>query len=200
MISINYNLRNENGGILEKKNRELKNGAIYNGLEMFEKGWIYPFSAVQFYVFRKNYLDNTGLSFKEGIYGEDWLFSILSFTKVDYCLYLDEDCYNYFIHSGSITQTGTSYKKGHDCVEICKELYKNRINVSNERKPIIDKAISQTIKSIYFHWIQNKTDVAKDIRSYALGNNFWLSSIVRSGMYKYILLYFLIKFNIRIKL
>lgn len=199
MITINYTLKDDNGAILPKEDRSLIGNNCYDGLEMFEKGWIYPFSAVQFYVFRRTYIDKNGLVFKEGIYGEDWLFTIISYTKFQTCLYLNEAFYNYYIHNGSITHNGTSFKKGHDCIEICNELHKVYEIVDDRRKIIINKAIAQTIKSIYDHWILNNKDVAGQIRAYALQSNFWLSAIVKSKAYKYIPLFLLLRLNIRLK-
>lgn len=198
LITIDYAFFDENNQPLKKEKRHLVNGQIYNGLDLFQNGWIYPFSAVQFYIFKNDFIKQNLLSFKEGIYGEDWLYTLYSYTKLNKALYLDRPLYNYYIRKGSITHSKSSYKKGHDCIEICNELYKYRKETESDRVYIIDSAIAQTLKSVYIHWISNSATDAKKIRALALQKKFWINSIIKSRRYKYLIIYTLLKLNLRL--
>lgn len=199
LMTFDYNYFNDNNIPLKTFKRNLVNGKLYDGITLYKNGWIYPYSAVQFYIFRKCYLEKNSLTFKKGIYGEDWLFTISSYLRVDNCYYSSRKLYNYFRHQGSITNSGHSLKKGKDCIAICDELYL-LLSDSKKKNYIIYNSIAQTIKSIFIHWACISSEESRLLRKVFFARNYWLKAIYKSFNYKYLLLAMLIKLNVKIKI
>lgn len=199
LMTFDYDCFDDNNVAIKTQSRNLVNSKIYSGVELYKNGWIYPFSAVQFYIFQKTYLDRYHLFFKQGIYGEDWLFTISSYMRFEKCMYTSQKLYNYYLHKGSITHNGYSLKKGNDCITICKELY-SLLDDSKVKDYIVFNSIAQTIKPIYEHWINVHKDEAKLLKNSFLKCNFWYKAIFKSLNFKYLLLLLLIKLNIRFKI
>lgn len=199
LMTFGHNFLDENNNRLKTKQRNLMNGNIYNGLTLYKLGWCYPYSGVQFYVFDRCYLENNKLSFKDGIFGEDWLFTITSYLKIDACYFSEKKLYNYYKHATSITNSGYSLKKGCDCITICEELSK-LLGCSKNKDYILYSSISQLIKSVYEHWLFVPNQDSKLIRRKFLENRFWLKAIRKSLKYKYLPLFLLLKLNIKFKI
>lgn len=199
LLTFDYNYFDDNNNPLKTFTRNLTHGKLYDGITLYKNGWIYPFSAVQFYIFRKCYLEKNSLTFKQGIYGEDWLFTISSYLRVDNCYYSSRKLYNYFIHKGSITNSGHSLKKGKDCIAICDELHL-LLSDSKNKNYIIYNSIAQTIKSIFNHWTCISNEDSRLLRKDFLVRNYWFKAIYKSFNYKYLLLLVLLKLNIKFKI
>lgn len=199
-LTFNYFYKNENENKLKTKVRNLKNHTIYNGLDLYHKGWIFPFSAVQFYIFKHQYIIDNALSFHEGIIAEDWLFTIQSYLKLQKCLYVNKEYYNYYIHGNSISNSGNDYRKGHDDIIICKQIYNQIKNTENKRHYIIYSSICQMLNSIYNHWRHTSGNNSQKLRKNTLSTKFWITAIMRSHKFQYLIIYILLKTNIKIKL
>lgn len=199
-LTFDYFYKDENENKLETKARNLSNHTLYNGLELYHKGWIFPYSAVQFYIFKHQYIIDNALLFHEGIIAEDWLFTIQSYLKLQKCLYVNKKYYNYYIHGNSISNSGNDCRKGHDDIIICKQIYNQIKNTESERHYIIYSSICQMLNSIYNHWKHTSGDNSKKLRKNTLLVNFWLTAIAKSHKFQYLIIYILLKMNIKIKL
>lgn len=101
--------------IEEKKERKIVKRSIpteriVNGIEIFRKGWVFPYSGAQFYLFNRRLLESGGLLFKDGIFYEDLLFTPQALELGHRCLYINRPVYNYQIRDNSITTTKVTVK------------------------------------------------------------------------------------------
>lgn len=185
VITFNYRYMDENGIELKKENRKMRNGEVYSGKELFFNHYIYPFSAVQFYLFKLDYLKRNDIKFYEGIYFEDCLFTPVLYTALDKCLYYDSELYNYYLRSNSITHSKPSVKKCNDNILIAELLYKNLHNCPDDRKCILYKMVVQMIRGLFVNWkgLCRKDKIIVCDRFFKL--NIWRIAIKESRQYKY---------------
>jgi glycosyltransferase involved in cell wall biosynthesis len=112
------------------------------GIEIAKKRT--PLSTVPLYCYRRDFLIEKNISFKEGIYYEDVLFTALVFLENPKIYYIDEKLYFYNKREDSITTTKTKEKNYYDIVEICKTLIELNVAGWNSHKKM---ALKNIIKS-----------------------------------------------------
>lgn len=194
-VTFDYRYLDENSNLLQANVRDLFSGMIYTGKSLFKKGWIYPFSAVQFYIFRKSFLDSLNIKFKEGILFEDWLFTVAVYTHLSRCLYVDDKIYDYYLHLNSISNSKVSLKKGRDFIFIAKNFFEK---AQSNYQTIYFEASARLLKSVYELWKALDSMSARTYRKEVLKEKFWIRSIMASKCYKYLVPLFLIKFGLKI--
>ena len=91
--------------------RDLKVGPLYEGKDIFYRSFIYPYSAVQFYIFNRQFLKDYGILFKEGIVYEDILYTPIVLSIAKACICYKEPVYYYRIRENSITSSAITEKK-----------------------------------------------------------------------------------------
>lgn len=176
--------------------RKLKNGNFYDGPTLFKKGFVYPFSGAQFYIYNHHFLKKNKMFFKEGVYFEDLLFTAKIFTILERCLFVSESFYYYYMRNGSITQSKSSPKKVKDLLKISQSLFDLLPYTQKYRKIIIYSIIAKITKAFYTKWKELEDNERKELRKRFLKMNIWMYSITKSLKLKYILLYILIYYNI----
>lgn len=98
-----------------------KSGVDYF-VDYYKDNGVYPNINVPIYVYQKSFLESYQLSFKEGIYHEDILFTILVFYYTKSICAINFPIFNYRQHrEGSIT-TNVKLKNLTDRTKICREL------------------------------------------------------------------------------
>lgn len=115
---------------------------IENGVEITKKR--IPLSTVPLYCYRRDFLKERNILFKEGIYYEDILFTALVFLEDPQIYYIDEPLYFYNKREDSITTSKVKEKNYYDIVEICRLLTLiNKTGWNTEKK----KALKNIMKS-----------------------------------------------------
>lgn len=154
----------------------------------YSYGYKYPYSGVQFYIFKRALLIDNSLQFKVGLYYEDLLFTPIAFTCADSCFYLINPIYVYVIRSGSITTSDVSLRKSSDILKIADELYlflkTNSLSVKYKR--MIYSSIA-TIAGVYYSVFYAKLNVHEQIEVLSMFFNraYWIKSFILSGKIYY---------------
>lgn len=183
--------------------RKKLNTGIYSSVEIYNRGYVYPYSGVQFYIFKKTFLVENHLTFKEGIYFEDSLFTPIALYLASSCYYLKNAAYVYTIRDGSIINSKVTLKKCDDVLIVSDELYsflRFRLG-SLSRKRII----YQSIASIYGVFYQNfylKLDIEdrdKALKLFKL-RKYWVKSVFCSFNLKYLYKMFIVFFKLYLKI
>ena len=185
IATINYKLLDIHGCELKKVNRKMYDGRIYSGTDLFFNHYIYPFSGAPFYIFKRQFLIDNDLRFKEGIYFEDCLFTPILYTKINSCICYDKEVYFYYMRDNSITHSKPSIKKCNDNIIIAELLYKNLQNCPDDRKCILYKMVAHMIKQLFVNWkgLNYKDKVVVCERFFNL--DIWQIAIKKSRQYKY---------------
>lgn len=124
-----------------------------NGKFIYDNSYIFPYSGAPFYLFKRSFLNDNDLSFKEGIYYEDCLFtpSVLSMAKN--CSYYAKPAYIYRLRENSITNSSISEKKLYDNITVAEELIKK---LGDERvlyKDVVKDAACRTYEVLFRYYI-----------------------------------------------
>lgn len=169
--------------------------SIMPGSEIFHKTWIYPYSGAQFYIFKSSFLKKNCLTFFEGIYFEDMLFTPKALNLSSMSMIYEVPVYNYRIRSNSITTTSVSIKKAKDYLFIINELEKNYFSCAKEDKSIYAKVILSIMTILTRRYLGHLEESdSEDIRR-NLKNDILLKRIIsenKSLKYRiiYIILYY----------
>lgn len=108
MIALTTNIQEKS--CVQIIDRRLHSCSYIPGECLYKKGWVYPYSGAQFYIFKKSFMDEMNLRFTQGIVHEDLLFTPNALRYASRCLILESPVYNYRIRENSITTTITSFK------------------------------------------------------------------------------------------
>lgn len=96
MITFNTYYATNIGYKEQAVKRDMVDGQILDGVQLYNQGFIYPFTGVPFYIYRSSFLRKHNLRFVDKIYFEDWLFTPIAYVYCDKCLYWDNFLYYYF--------------------------------------------------------------------------------------------------------
>ena len=173
-------------GSSNKNNRRLPVGRYITGSELFLKDFRYPYSGVQFAIYKQSYLQSLHLNFKEGIFFEDILYTTTLMASNPKCVFVDKIYYHYYIRTGSITNSKSSIKKCLDILSVADELNKLTGHEGHYNHIVLYNQIARLLPSIYryrLHGLSIKETL------YVLQNicyrKYWLKSIIVSKKYKY---------------
>lgn len=158
---------------------------------LFNKGYVYPYSGVQFYVFKTAFLKQNNISFREGIFYEDLLFTPLFFCKAQSVYYLKEVAYIYYMREGSIINSPITPKKWRDILTVADILWSNlqQYPPNCVQRRILSKGVIGICANFYTNFyvkISNKTDKYEAVTLF-WERNYWLNALVISGKYKYLI-------------
>lgn len=138
------------------KKRMLMDRHFYNGEDVYLRSWEYPYSAVQFYVFKKKFLEHNGLLFKEGIVFEDLLYMSEALSVAKTCTVISDPLYYYRIRGNSITSSGISEKKLLDLFDVMDSQNQWMHNCQGCNKLIMSDAICKTANNLLRYFIPKR--------------------------------------------
>ncbi len=124
-----------------------------DGRFVFVNSYIYPYSAVQFYVYNRQFLQENGFAFKEGIYFEDCLFTPMVLSRATRCVYLSDPAYIYRLRANSITTSSISEKKLHDMKCVAEELNRQIDDSRASYKDILNDAACRSFEVLFRYYI-----------------------------------------------
>lgn len=122
VYSLETNIVKEDETYLKTIKRNLTPNKTYSGLEMFQK-LVFPFSGVPFYLFKRKFLIDNCLYFKERALYDDWQFLLRVFSLMNGCKELNLITYNYRLRDNTISTSPKTYKNFHDCIETACDYY-----------------------------------------------------------------------------
>lgn len=167
--------------------RRLLSGHSMLGSELFMTDYRYPYSGVQFSIYKRQYLIDHNLKFKQGIFFEDILYTTLLLASNPKCIYINEVYYHYYIRKGSITNSTSSIKKCKDILDISDELYNLHESNNLYNKTVLMDQISRILSTVYRYHMKG-LDISSRLKVMTLINdrNYWIKSVLATKKYKYI--------------
>ncbi len=166
--------------------RRLPSDECLIGSTLFFKDFRYPYSGVQFAIYRCDYLRSINIEFKQGIFFEDILYTTTLLASNPKCVFVDKVYYHYYIRQGSITNTTTSVKKCLDILSICDLLNEYKGN-NRYRKKVLSDQIARQMGVLYrYNMPHLKRSEKREVKQQIKARRYWLESILESGKYKYL--------------
>ncbi len=124
-----------------------------DGKFIYDNSYIFPYSGAPFYLFKRSFLNDNGLSFKEGIYFEDCLFTPSALSMAKHCSYYSEPVYIYRLRENSITTSSISEKKLYDSITVAEELIDRLGDSRVLYKDVIKDAACRTYEVLFRYYI-----------------------------------------------
>ena len=141
---------------------------------------------VPFSIYRRAFLNENQLQFKNGIFHEDNEFTLRSYYLAKKVTYIDEMIYFYYQNPTSITQAPNP-KKSLDYIIVADSLFEfSKYHVKKKYQPFFNNYISLTINEAlhYFYEINDRTEQKKWEKK--LGENERLINVLlKSSIVKY---------------
>lgn len=169
-----------------RNDRRLDEKKYLTGSELYLKDFRYPYSGVQFSIYKRSYIKSLELNFKEGILFEDILYTTLLLSSNPQCVFINRVYYHYLIRSGSITNSRSTTKKCKDIISVADELHINTTRQKSYNPIVIYDMIARMTTMLYrYHMpgltLRDKISVIKEITK----RKYWLKSVWISKKYKY---------------
>jgi glycosyltransferase involved in cell wall biosynthesis len=125
---------------------------IFSGCHYLEMSIVQ--NPVQYYIYSTKFYSEKGLSFIEGYYHEDNLFTLTALMQAKRVLYLDFLCYVHNIRENSIMTSGNHLKHARDMIVITLELIKflNFGIRSRFEKRVFSRHVAIASGAIFYHW------------------------------------------------
>lgn len=133
--------------------RKLSSDKEGNGKYIYDNSYIFPYSGAPFYLFKRSFLKDNDLSFKEGIYFEDCLFTPSALSMAKHCSYYSQPVYIYRLRENSITTSSISEKKLYDSITVAEELIKRLGDGRVLYKDVIKDAACRTYEVLFRYYI-----------------------------------------------
>lgn len=173
---------------------KLKVDAEYSGFDAYFSGYHYPYSGAPFYVFQRTFLLNNHLDFEEGILFEDLLFITKIFVTANRCQYYNNPVYYYLMRPGSIVNSSVTVKSCRDLLVVADKLNDLVQYYREDNARVIYDSIARIAGTFYrYRWKKlNKEErvmMAKEFKQ----KKYWISSILKSYRYKYLIHYYSIR-------
>lgn len=129
-----------------------KPNVIYSGCHYLEMSIVQ--NPVQYYIYSARFYNEKQLSFVEGYYHEDTLFTLTALMQAKRVLYLDFLCYIHNIRENSIMTSGNHLMHARDMIVITSELIKflNFEIRSRFEEKIFSRHVAIASGSIFYHW------------------------------------------------
>lgn len=185
---IRVRKKNETTSVVKRPFFESGN---YDSWNFYKKAYVTPFSGAPFYILKRTFLVDNKISFKEGIYFEDLLFTptILAFSEN--CYYLNYSPYFYYIREGSITTTVLSIKKCKDVLTVADSLYETFVKCTSKGGKKILKSSILRIISFYYPNYYCKVDKQdrKQSRDLYRSKKYFKTFIFKTTNPKYLISY-----------
>ncbi len=150
MIVLNTILRK--GGEDTRIDRNLPSDTG-DGKYVYDNSYIFPYSGAPFYIFKRSFLLDNDLTFKEGIYFEDCLFTPIALSMAKQCCYYATPAYIYRLRENSITTSSISEKKLYDSIVVAEELIKRLGDERTLYKDVIRDAACRTYEVLFRYYI-----------------------------------------------
>lgn len=124
-----------------------------DGKFVYDNSYIFPYSGAPFYIFKRAFLTDNELFFKEGIYFEDCLFTPSALSMTKRCVYYSTPVYIYRLRENSITNSSISEKKLYDSITVAEELTKKIGDNRSIYKDVLKDAACRTYEVLFRYYI-----------------------------------------------
>lgn len=149
-----------------------------DGQYVYFNSYIFPYSGAPFYVYNRKFLLDNNLTFKEGIYFEDCLFTPIILSRAKRCVYYSTPAYIYRLRESSITTSSISEKKLYDSITVAESLIENISNPQSIFKSVLQDATCRTYEVLFRYYILKSTkEVQTKFLSIVNSNKNWRSML-----------------------
>lgn len=187
VFCFDTNIVDDNGNFKICVNRKLFPDVVNDGLSIFDS-MVFPYSAVQFYIWKRNFLIKNKLLFKEGALYDDWQFVLRAFSLMDGCIYLGLSAYYYRVRQNTISTSTKTFRNVHDCIETACDYYDfiNSQNVSLRSQKMLYKGICRMVVDAYKQTVKDvkPIDEKKRCLDWYFSKQIWLKSIFKAKSIK----------------
>ena len=150
----------------------------------------WPYSGAQFYVYRKRFLNESGIFFKEGIFFEDILFTPQIIVNAKSIYYLNDALYCYSIRNcGSIMSTPYNLKRTTHSIYIANSLLKLYNESTSKYRWILKDAACKVIGHYYGNYRDLTGDERKEARKNFLKQPGYFKALLNFRNIKYMYSY-----------
>jgi glycosyltransferase involved in cell wall biosynthesis len=179
IINIDYVMSNgEHSGVPNNSIKERE----YLGINYLDNSVVQ--NPVQYYIFNSLFYRSNNLSFKNGVYHEDALFTPVALYCAKSVMRLAADCYVYNLREGSIMNSGNPMRHALDMVRIVDELEKFRLAHVERRADVLAKYSALAIGAIYYYWKKLERSEKKRLAAMFEWQRM-VDPIIRAGKWKY---------------
>ncbi len=196
IIAIDVTILSDSDNVQKVVSRSLPPNVNIQSKFLYRKGFIYPFTGAQYYIVQKSFLTQNNISFYEGIYFEDELYSTFLLTKSHQIFYLKESLYVYRLRKGSITASISTIKKCKDMITVMDNIYSLYVDErNNNRDGFIPKSMILKKLSVlyrYLYYPLGSKEEKKTIRKLIRDRSYLLTEVIKSCNLKYIIRYLLL--------
>ena len=174
--------------------RNIVPNKILDGHDFYFSDYRYPYSGAPFYCFRRTFLLENNLFFKEKVIFEDLLFTAMVFSLAEKCIYLDFEGYNYILHENSITSQKSTLNRSLQLFAIIDSMIGHLQCVHKKKqKQIVYDSVGRAISVLYRYNFKHLTfRERKEIKKLIRGNFSILMAILKCYNLKYIIYYFML--------
>lgn len=176
----------EDGEYLERISRNLIANDSYTGLQLFQS-FIFPYSAVQFNVWKKSFLDNNGLRFKVGALYDDWQFILRAYAVMNRCNYIKIAAYYYRLRQNTISTSKKTFRNLYDCVETACDYvtFAAEKKLEGDNAKMMRLGVCCMLNDAYRLSLKDATKVErKEYLDYFFSKNIWIPALKRVGTIK----------------
>jgi len=183
IINIDYIM--SDGSRTTVKNNALP-GLVYKGFDYLNLSFVQ--NPVQYYIFESKFYRGRRLSFHQGVYHEDALFTPIALALSSKVIRLAEDCYVYNIREGSIMTSGNNLKHVSDMLLIVKKLDEFRVLYTENiwQSHVISRYIALAVGGVFYYWRKLSNSERNSIQE-LINFRSMLHPIFLSGLFKYLL-------------
>lgn len=176
--------------------RKIPSDSIITGPELYFADYRYPYSGVQYYCFKRSFLLDNNLFFKEGIIFEDILYIAQTLSLAQRCVYINKSGYLYLLREGSITQQKSDTRRCSQLLSIMDSMKDSMDKpLSRHGIKVMQDAIARCFGVFYRYNFRYLNQSEKQfIRDDFFRRKYILSSILKSGKVKYLCHYILLFF------
>lgn len=187
VFCFDTNIVDDNGNFKTSIKRKLFPDVVNDGLSVFAS-MVFPYSAVQFYIWKRNFLIKNKLLFKEGALYDDWQFILRAFSLMDGCIYLGFPAYYYRVRQNTISTSAKTFRNVHDCIETACDYYDfiNSQNVSLRSQKMLYKGVCRMVVDAYKQTVKDvkSIDEKKQCLDWYFSKQIWLKAILKAKSMK----------------
>ena len=176
----------EEGAYMNTIKRGLTSNSKDDALSLF-KVMKFPFSAVQFSFWRRSFLLDKKLSFKEGALYDDWQFILRAYAVMSSSMYIDKVMYSYRIRGGTISTSKKTFRNLHDCVETACDYiaFSNDNKLTGDNAKMMRLGVCCMLNDVYRLSLKDATKVErKEYLDYFFSKTIWLPALKQVGSIK----------------
>ncbi len=130
-----------------------------DGKYIYDNSYIFPYSGAPFYVYKRSFLLENKLTFREGIYFEDCLFTPVVMSLAKRCVYYPTPAYIYRLRDNSITNSSITERKLNDMKSVADDLSERvgSLQSPSQSQDVLRDAACRNFEVLFRYYILKTT-------------------------------------------